>query len=78
MSRTSYASDALGLALRHRQPEALAKVRAALDGRTSAQAAETLGVPLRTLQHWLDRYPELGRASVDLRRKPQAVETERK
>ena len=41
------------------QPAALRTVRAALRGHTVPEAAESLGVPARTLYRWLVRWPHL-------------------
>ena len=65
----SYDAEILGLGLRHGRAEALQRVRSALLGRTVEAAAADLGVPLRTLQHWLMRCPGLRGGEVDRRRK---------
>ena len=65
----SYDAEVLGLGLRHGREDALQRIKAALLGRTVEAAAEALGVPLRTLQHWLRRYPSLRGGEVDRRRK---------
>jgi hypothetical protein len=67
MARTSPASVILGARLRAGEQGAIAQILEACCGHTLDDAAKTLGVPRRTLQHWLAQNRHLATHMVDRR-----------